>query len=452
MMSKKANTNSGRSGRRPHVVIIGGGFGGLAAAKRLAKAKDGLDITLIDRRNHHLFQPLLYQVATSGLSAPDIAQPIRSILSRSKNVRVLMKRVDAIDMDRRAVVAEDEHIGYDFLVIAAGGRTSYFGNDQWESHAPGLKSLEDARTIRNNVLTAFEKAEAGGLDDEELRKLTTLVVVGAGPTGVEMAGSLAELAKRVLRRDFREVDLGLTRILLIEGLDRVLPLYPPELSAKAQKQLEELGVEVKLNERVRDIREDRVVLASGEEIEAANIIWTAGVRASALTGTLDVPKDRAGRLKVEPDCSLPGHPEVFAVGDISDLKDANGVQVPGVAQGAIQTALHAATIILREIRGTAGAPSTRPPFTYRNRGDMATIGRKRAVADIMGWRFSGPLAWFAWLAVHLVFLIGLRNRISVFLNWVYAYARFQYGSRIIWGAREDGADATDRSRKRSEAA
>jgi NADH dehydrogenase len=340
-----------------------------------------------------------------------------------------MKPVGSIDLDGRTVSAGGSRIAYDYLIVAAGNRTSYFGNDGWEKHAPGLKSLEDARTIRNKVLTAFEKAEAADIDAGETRKLTTMVVVGAGPTGVEMAGSLAELAKRVVRRDFRKVDLAHTRIILVEATDRVLPSYPPELSAKALRQLEGLGVEVRLGQAVADIGEETVLLRSGEKIGAANIIWTAGVRASGLTDPLDVPKDRAGRILVEPDCSIPGHPEAFAVGDLMSLEDRNGVRVPGVAQGAIQSARHVAGIIAGEV---AGRPQ-RSAFAYFNKGDMATIGRKRAVAEVMGWRFSGPLAWFAWLGVHLVFLVGLQNRISVFVNWVYAYVRFQYGARIIWG-------------------
>ncbi len=411
---------------RKHVLVIGGGFGGLAVIRGLKQAN--VDITLLDKANHHLFQPLLYQVATTGLAAPDIAQPLRSILSRQGNVTVLMEKAESIDLAAKKVKTNKRELGFDTLVIAAGATTSYFGNDHWEAFAPGLKSLSDARKIRHRVLEAFEEAESSDCDPVATQRLMTMVVAGGGPTGVEIAGALAELTKRVMKGDFTRINSEHARIVLIEGEDQVLPSYPKHLGESAQAQLEALGVEVLLGLRVKDIRKDTVELDDGTIIEAATICWTAGMGANPLTQTLDVPKDRGGRIEVEPDCSVPGHPEVFAIGDIIRLQDANGVPVPGVAQGAIQAGAHVASIIRHEQAGHR----ERPPFKYSNRGEMATIGRSKAVALIKGYSITGFFAWVLWLTIHLAFLVGLRNRIVVTLNWFFSYVFYNPGARIIW--------------------
>ncbi len=411
-----------------HIVVIGGGFGGLSFLKALRH--DNARITLIDQRNHHLFQPLLYQVATTGLAAPDIAQPLRAILSNRQDISVLMERVQGIDLEQRTVQTNRQRMHYDYLVIAAGGSTSYFGNDHWEKYASGLKSLSDARLIRNQVLTSLEEGESGGHTPEELEKLLTILIIGGGPTGVEMAGALAELTKKMLPDDFGHIDPRKTRIILAEGDDRILVQYPEELSRSAQRQLEGLGVELRLGQMVKDIRHQEAELANGEVIRAANICWTAGIGANKLTETLDLPKDKAGRLKVEPDCSLPGHPEAFAIGDIIHLVDGEDKPVPGVAQGAMQTGKYVAGLIKTELDG--GDRGTKGAFVYNNRGEMATIGRHRAVAKIGKHHFSGFIAWMMWLVIHLVTLVGLRNRISVFLDWISAYLWFEPGARIIW--------------------
>jgi NADH dehydrogenase len=413
----------------PHIVVLGAGFAGLTFCRRIPAGI--ARITVIDRQNHHVFQPLLYQVAAAGLSAVDIAQPIRSLLRDRPDLTVLMGEVEAIDLGRRVVRHARGEVAYDFLLVALGGQTGYFGHPEWEQFAPGLKTLDDALRIRRVILLAYERAEVEP-DEARRRELTTTVVVGGGPTGVELAGAFAELAHTVLCRDFDRIDPRRARVLLVEGGPRLLAAFPPDLSASAQRQLEAMGVEVRTGVRVEDIREGEVVL-SGETIRAGSIIWAAGVGASPITRTLGVETDRAGRIKALPDLSLPGHPEVFAAGDLVALTDPNGVTVPGVAQGAMQAGAHVARIVAAELAAGGAGKAPRPAFAYRDKGNMATIGRSAAVAQIGRMHFSGYPAWLAWLALHLVFLIGLRNRISVFLQWTYSYLTYRRGARIITG-------------------
>ena len=407
---------------RPHVVIVGGGFAGLNAAKALKGAH--VDITIVDRRNFHLFQPLLYQVAMAALNPSDIAYPIRSVFKRQLNVvRVLLGEVTAIDPDRREVVVDDDEvIAYDHLVLATGATHSYFGRDEWSEAAPGLKTLEDALTIRARVLKAFERAES---DPERAGRLLTFVVVGAGPTGVELAGALIEIAVHAMGDEFDLVDPSTARVVLVEGTDRVLPPYPPSLSHSARRQLEGLGVEVVTDSRVTEIDDGGVTLSSGLRIEAATVLWAAGVQASAV-GAMVGEVDRSGRVKVESDLSVPGHPEVFVAGDLAAVPG-----VPGVAPAAMQMGRHVGRMIKE---------GSRQPFKYSNKGSLATIGRARAVADIRGVRFSGFPAWLAWLVIHIFYLIGFRNRFFVLLGWAWHYLTFRRGARIITGIpREPGA-------------
>ena len=417
----------------PHIVVLGAGFGGLTFAKEfpthLAR------VTVVDRQNHHLFQPLLYQVATAGLAAPDIAQPIRSILRDKPNLVVLMADVQSVDLAKREVKLTDGTLTYDYLVIALGGQTGYFGRDEWSEFAPGLKTLDDAQRLRRNMLLAYERAEHEP-DAQRRRELMTTVVIGGGPTGVELAGTFAELARTVLYRDFDHIDPRQARILLVEGGDRVLGAFDPELSASAKRQLEGLGVEVRLSTRVTGIRAGEVDIG-GETVRAGNIVWAAGVAASPVTKTLGVELDRAGRIKVAPDLSVPGHPRVFAVGDIAALTDRNGVVVPGVCQGGMQGGAHVAKLIARELRG--GDPAQHEAFAYHDKGSMATIGRSRAIAEIGKLHLSGLAAWAAWLALHLFFLIGFRNRLSVLLHWTYSYFSYKRGARIILGLESESA-------------
>jgi NADH dehydrogenase len=415
----------------PHVVVLGAGFGGLTFAQRLPSSL--ARVTVVDRQNHHLFQPLLYQVATAGLAAPDIAQPIRSILRRKPNLTVLMAEVQAIDLAARKVILNHGELGYDYLILSLGGRTSYFGHADWERHAPGLKSLDDALRIRRTVLLAFERAETE-TDPARRMQLMTIVVVGGGPTGVELAGTIAELAHTVLRRDFEHIDPTRAHVILVEAGSRVLAAFPPELSASAQRQLARLGVDVRTGTLVKEIRDGEVELSTGL-VRAANVIWAAGVEAHPLTRTLGIETDRAGRLKVAPDLSLPGHPEVFALGDLASLVDRKGVTVPGIAPAAMQMGAHAANLLVREIRaGDRNRP--RAAFAYWDKGNMATIGRSAAVAQIGRFKFSGWPAWAAWLSVHLVFLVGFRNKLSVFIQWLYSYLTYKRGARIITGLDE----------------
>jgi NADH:ubiquinone reductase (H+-translocating) len=413
----------------PHIVVVGAGFGGLAFVRHLPAP--AARITLIDRQNHHLFQPLLYQVATAGLAAVDIAQPVRAIFGERPNLEVIMGEVTGFDLPGKRVRHTRGELGYDYLVVAAGGVTSYFWHPEWEEVAPGLKTLDDALRIRRQILCSFERAETEP-DPVKREVAMSIVVIGGGPTGVELAGAFAELTRTVLNRDFDHIDPSKARVLLIEGGPRVLAAFPPELSASAQQQLEKLGVEVRTGLRVEAIRVGEVVVG-GQTIHADNIIWGAGVAAAPIARQLGVEADRAGRIKVLPDLSVPGFPEAFAVGDIVTLVDAKGVAVPGVAQGAMQMGAHAAKLVARELRGTKLAPPAREAFVYRDKGSMATIGRSAAVAEIKGVKLSGYLAWLAWLTVHLLFLIGFRNRISVLLQWTYSYLTYKRGARIITG-------------------
>lgn len=409
----------------PHILVLGAGFGGLKFCQKFPPGR--ARITLVDRQNHHLFQPLLYQVASAGLSAPEIAQPIRAILSKLEQVTVLMDEVRHLDFATRRVKLATTTLDYDYLVLALGGVTSYFGHPEWEVFAPGLKSLEDALRIRSRILRAFERAEAEP-DASERRRLMTMVVAGGGPTGVELAGAIAELARRVLRSDFRRIDPRQARVILVEAGPRLLAHLSLKSSASARRQLERLGVEVRTECPVQDIQHHRVFLAD-EEIEAANIIWAAGVSAAPLTRQLGVELDRAGRIKVQPDLSVPGHPEVFAIGDLALVLDQAGRPVPGVSPAAMQMAAHTARLIAAEIAQPGAGP--RPAFHYWDKGSMATIGRSAAVAEFRGLKLSGWPAWLAWLGVHLIFLIGFRNKLAVLMQWTYSYFTYRRGARII---------------------
>jgi NADH:ubiquinone reductase (H+-translocating) len=407
----------------PHVVILGGGFAGLYAAKALRDAP--VRVTVVDRRNHHLFQPMLYQVATAGLNPSDIASPIRSILRRSRNTEVLLAEAESVDVNGRKVAFTDgAAIGYDYLLIATGARHSYFGNDRWEPLAPGLKSLEDALDIRRRVLLAFERAERE-TDPVRRHAYLTFVVVGGGPTGVEMAGAVAEIRRYALRRDFRHIDPGEATVMLLEGGPRLLTSYPPSLSDEAKLELRKLGVEVRTETLVTDIRPGSVA-AAGWVIPTQTVIWAAGNTASPLLKTLGAPLDQAGRAIVEPDCTIPGHPEVFVLGDAAAFNHEAGGTLPGICPVAIQMGDYAARAIESDL---AGRP--RRAFTYWDRGQLAVIGRGQAVADIWKLHFSGFLAWLIWIFVHILFLIGFRNRILVLLQWAWSYATYSRGARLI---------------------
>lgn len=415
------------SDSRKHVVIVGGGFGGLWATRALASAD--VRITLIDRRNHHLFQPLLYQVATAGLSAPDIAAPLRHILRKQANVEVRLGEVVAIDAGaRRLRLADGEAIGYDCLLLASGATHAYFGHDEWAANAPGLKTLDDALLIRRRVLLAFERAEAAQSEAERAAWLH-FAVVGGGPTGVELAGTLAEIARHTLRREFRRIDPAQARVRLIEAGPRVLANFPESLSAKARAQLERLGVEVVTGTPVAAIDGEGYRLGE-DSVAARTVLWAAGVAASPLGAMLDAPRDRAGRVQVLPDLSVPGHPEIFVAGDLASLQQANGQPVPGVAPAAKQMGSYVARAIRARLRG-----ETIAPFAYVDYGNLATIGRRAAVVDLRGLRFSGFIAWAFWLAAHVFFLIGFRNRLLVMLNWSWAYFTYQRHARIIFGGK-----------------
>src|SRR6185503_9089572 len=410
-----------------HVVVLGAGFGGLEFCKHFRRPN--ARITLVDRKNHHLFQPLLYQVATAGLSAPEIAQPVRAIFSDRPDITVLLDTVVDFDLTNKKVLLEENTLSYDYLVVALGSCTGYFGHPEWEQFAPGLKTLDDALRIRSNVLLAFEKAE-NQAEAAEREKLLSIVIVGGGPTGVELAGAFAELARTVLKRDFRHIDPSQARIILIEGSPNVLAFLPPDLQESAKRQLEGLGAHVRAGTRVKDIRDGEVELEGGEIIRAGTILWTAGVSATPLTKKLGVELDKAGRVKVNPDCSLPGRPEVFAVGDMAILMQENGRPVPGVSPAAMQEGRHVAKIVEDEIDLGPGR-SPRPPFKYWDKGTMATIGRSKAVAEVGKFKFSGFFAWLTWLFVHLIFLVGFRNKIFVLLQWMYSYFAYKRSARII---------------------
>ncbi len=407
----------------PHVVIIGGGFGGLYAARELRRAP--VRVTVIDHHNHHLFQPLLYEVATAALSPGEIAEPIRHILRRQRNTCVRLAEVIGIDVTARQVkLSNHEEVPYDYLIVATGVTHSYFGHNEWAEVAPGLKTLEDAIEIRRRFLLAFEKAEWEP-DPKRRRALLTFVIIGGGPTGVELAGTMSEVARRMLVKDFKHIDAGSIRVILLEGLPRVLPAYPENLSESAKKQLEKLGVEVRVNTRVTGI-EPGAVLIGQERIETENIFWAAGVAASPLGATLGVPLDRNGRVEVKVDLSIENHPEVFVIGDLAAVTDAEGKKVPGVAPAAIQMGCHAAKNIQADLKGLP-----RKPFIYKDKGKLATIGRAAAVADLGRFQFSGLFAWLAWLIVHIYFLIGFDNRLLVLFQWAWAYLGLNRSTRLI---------------------
>ena len=425
------------------VVIVGAGFGGLNAAETLARAP--VRITVIDRKNYHTFQPLLYQVATAGLSPGEIAAPIRSILRRHPNVEVLMAEVTGFDLERRLVKTQDQEVPYDSLIVAAGASHAYFGHDEWEPFAPGLKTIEDALEIRRRVLLAFELAErraAAGEGNDPLN----FVIVGAGPTGVELAGTLAEICRHALANDFRAIDPSRARIHLLEGGPHVLPAYPEDLSRSALEQLRRLGVEVSTSTMVTKI-EPGVIYAGEARMDAAVILWAAGVAASPLGKKLGAPTDRAGRVLVEADLSIPQHPEVFVIGDLAALKDASGKLLPGVAPVAILEGRFVAKLIRHELKsgalpysrssresgGVEVSSESRPAFSYRDKGNLATIGRAAAIAQFGRIHISGFLAWLAWLFVHILFLIGFRNRVLVFIQWAWSYATYERGARLITG-------------------
>lgn len=409
--------------QRPHIVVVGGGFGGLYFTRAMRRAP--VRITLVDKHNFHLFQPLLYQVATASLSPADVASPIRAILRDQKNVEVWLGEATDVDPDARVVHLRDGALTYDYLVLATGATHAYFGHPEWETFAPGLKDIDDATEVRRRFLVAFEAAEREA-DPEARRRLLTFVIVGAGPTGVELAGAMAEIARQAMPRDFRSIDTTTARILLLEGGPRVLPAYQEVSSRRAQRQLERLGVEVRTNALVTAIEHDCVHVGD-EVIAAGNVYWAAGVAASPLGARLGAPVDRAGRVLVEPDCSVAGHPEILVVGDLASIA-SDGKPVPGIAQGAMQMGRHAARTIGNDL---AGRPRT--PFHYLDKGLIATIGRAAAVAEVFGVKLSGFVAWFVWVFIHILYLIGFRNRILVMVQWAWAYFTYSRGIRLITG-------------------
>jgi NADH dehydrogenase len=408
---------------RPRVVILGGGFGGLYCAKALRRA--AVDITLVDRHNYHLFQPLLYQVATASLSPADVASPIRGILRRQANVEVWLGEAVDVDPGRKTVRLADGRLEYDYLVVATGANHAYFGHDEWAPRAPGLKTVDDALEIRRRFLLAFEAAEREAAPQAR-RRLLTFAIVGAGPTGVELAGAMAEIAAESIPRDFRFINTASARILLLEGEDRVLSTYPESLSEKARRQLERLGVEVRTGAMVTEIDQLGVHIAD-EIIPAGSIFWAAGVAASPLGTSLGAPLDPAGRVEVEEDCSVPGHPEIFVIGDLAHIRQ-DGQALPGVAQVAIQSGRHVARTISADLKGRA-----RRPFHYTDKGSLSTIGRNAAVADFGRLRFAGFPAWLLWVFVHILYLIGFRNRILVLIQWAWAWLSYHRGIRLITG-------------------
>lgn len=432
-------------GRKRRVVIVGGGFGGLEVAKALSRTD--VDVLLVDRVNYHLFQPLLYQVAMAGLGVSEIASPIRGILAEQKNVRVMLGEVSGIDLTNKRIEVKDPTGGdalvedYDWLVLAVGAKSGYFGHDEWERHAPGLKSVEDALEVRRRVLLAFERAEKTD-DAQERKKLLTFAVIGGGPTGVEMSGAIAELARYVLAQDFRAADPRETKVVLVEAGPRILPSFPEDLAQSAVEQLAELGVEVRTHSRVVSIDDHGLELAgddadevpglgSGRERErlhAATVLWAAGVRANALADCLDVKRDRQGRVVVDQDCAIPGHPEVFAIGDMARFEE-DGHVLPGVSPVAMQQGRYVAKIISWEAESDGRPPRT--PFHYFDKGSMATIGRSRAIAWARGLRMTGFIAWLAWLFIHVFYLIGFKNRLVVLLNWFWSYVSYKRGARLI---------------------
>jgi NADH dehydrogenase len=423
-------TRTSEQPRRPRVVIVGAGFGGLAAAKALRHAP--VDVTVIDRRNYHLFQPLLYQVATAGLSPADIAAPIRSILRRQANTSVLLGKVTGVDRIGRQVLIGDRAVPFDTLVVATGARHAYFGREDWEPFAPGLKKIDDATDIRRRVLLAFERAETEP-DPVERARLLTFAVIGGGPTGVELAGAVAELARRALAADFRAIDPRQARVVLIEAGPRLLAAFPERLSEIAKRALERLGVEVWLGAPVTGCDAAGVMIGP-DVIETRTIVWAAGVAASPAARWLGTPKDRAGRVPVGPDLALPDDPGIFVIGDTAAANGPDGRPLPGVAPVAKQQGSYVARVIAARLAGR-----TVPPFRYRHLGNLATIGRRAAVADFGRVRLSGSLAWLLWGVVHVLFLLGFRNRLSVLIHWLWAYVTFQSGSRLITGTVDEDA-------------
>lgn len=413
---------------RPHVVVVGGGFGGMEAVK-IFKGEE-VRVTLIDRSNHHLFQPLLYQVATAGLVPADIARPLREIFRRQKNVEVLLSEVRRIDVAARKVITEDLVVEYDFLILATGSRHSYFGHDDWERFAPGLKNLSDAVEIRRRMLVAFEIAEKA-VDQAERDAAMTFVIVGGGPTGVEMAGALTEIARYTMSRDFRNIQPARAKVLLIEGGKRVLGGFPEDLSRSGKKQLEDIGVEVHEDLTVTNVTSEGVQIEGGQFIPARTVIWAAGNAASPLGKTLGVPVDKAGRVIVNEDLTIPGHPEVQVVGDLANFSHQTGKPLPGVSPAAMQGGRHAARNVLETLAG--GKPMK---FEYWNKGNIATIGRNKAVADLNFMHLSGFIAWVMWAAIHVLYLVGFRNRFAVMGEWTYNYITFYRGSRLITGTSE----------------
>jgi NADH:ubiquinone reductase (H+-translocating) len=414
--------------QRKRVIIVGGGFAGLNAAKILGRAGRELDIKLIDRRNHHLFQPLLYQVAMAGLSPADIAAPIRGMLSKYRNISVIQGEVAAVDAERRRVRGDFGELEYDYLLLATGAMHAYFGHEDWEPYAPGLKSVEQATEIRRRVLTAFERAEALVDDNRERKRLLTFVIVGGGPTGVELAGAIGEMSRTTLARDFRNIDPKLTRVILIEAGPRILTNFDASLASRATRDLEGLGVQVWTNSRVSKV-DARGVEIGDERIDAATVLWAAGVQAQEFEG-LDARHDRLKRIEVGPDLSVPGHPELFVAGDLAHAEDEQGQQYPGLAPVAMQQGRFVAKAILRDL---AGEP--RGEFRYADKGQMATIGRKRAIVQTGKLRFGGVLAWWAWLLIHIYYLTGFRNRVLVLIQWAWSYLTFSRGARLIVGKR-----------------
>ncbi len=424
-----SHTAASRVSQRPlpRVFIVGGGFAGLAAAKALAGA--AVTLAILDRRNHHVFQPLLYQVATAALSPADISAPIRAVVRGQKNCDVVLAEVTGVDLAARRVIFPTGHLVYDYLVLAAGATHAYFGHDDWAPLAPGLKTIEDATEIRRRILLAFESAEYEG-SAEARRAVLTFGIVGAGPTGVELAGAIKEIAGRTIPRDYRHIDTRTTRVILFEGGPRVLPPFPPSLSARAQRDLERMGVEVRLNSTVTNIT-PRGIYIGTEFIPVRNVFWAAGVRASALGRSLAVPLDRAGRVIVGPDLTIAGHPQVFVTGDMA-AATSQGHPVPGVAQGGIQMGHYAGQTIANEVMG-GSTPAGRRPFVYRDKGSMAVIGKAKAVAQIGTLHFGGFAAWLAWGGIHVAFLIGFRNRLQVLMSWFWNWLLNARDARLITG-------------------
>jgi len=426
---QRKKTHYPLSGNKPRVVVLGCGFGGMTFCN---KFRGDAEVVLIDKQNHHLFQPLLYQVAMAGLSVPEVAEPIRSIFRGRRNVFTVMEHVESIDLDRKRVELRQSTLDYTWLVVALGGKVHYFGNDHWQEHAPGLKTVQDALRIRTKVLTSFEKAETEN-DLQERRRLMTIVVVGGGPTGVELSGTMAELARKTFKRDFRKINTSNTRIILIDGGERLLDAYPPDLSESAKRQLENLGVQVMLETRVKDIDGQSVTLDTGERIETRNILWGGGVKANPVTHTLGIELGPGGRIPVLEDLSIPDHPDAFAVGDIITRLMPDGTFAPGVAQNAIQGGAHVAKILSDELKtGRKLPPDQRPTYKYFDKGNMATIGRSKAIAHIGKLKFSGFFAWLLWAIVHLFFLIGFRNKVVTLVQWGYSYLLYRPGARIVF--------------------